>query len=269
MPLKRRLGRLAVIGLGVVGLLAAGLFGLIGYDTAFGRQATAYINVSFAAADGTPLHAYQALPTGPGPHPALLMIHEWWGLTEAIIHKADLMAEAGYAVLAVDTYRGASTDLVPRALFLRLTVPEARVLADLQAAYDYLAAQPAVDAGRVGVLGYCYGGGMALSYATQNPALAATVVYYGSLITDPAGFGALAQTGGPLLGIFGEDDRQIPVAEVRAFEQALTTAGIEHQVTVYPGVGHAFVQPDTLAVPGPAQDAWAETLAFLERHLQP
>jgi carboxymethylenebutenolidase len=126
-----------------------------------------------------------------------------------------------------------------------------------------------VDPDRIGVLGYCFGGGMALAYATRQSALAATVVYYGSLITDPAGFGALTQTRGPVLGIFGEEDQQIPVREVRAFEQALSAAGIEHQVTIYPGVGHAFVQPKALAVPGPAQDAWAETLAFLDRHLTP
>jgi carboxymethylenebutenolidase len=245
------------------------VFGLIGYDAVFGAQAADYANASFPARDGTALHAYLAQPSGPGPHPALLMIHEWWGLNDAIVHKADLLAEAGYAVLAVDTYRGATTGSVPRALFLRLTVPEARVMDDLQAAFDYLAAQPAVNPDRIGVLGYCYGGGMALAYATRQPALAATVVYYGSLITDPAGLGALAETGGPVLGIFGEEDQQIPVRQVRAFEQALSAAGIEHQVTVYPGVGHAFVQPGTLAVPGPAQDAWAETLAFLDRHLAP
>lgn len=244
------------------------LAGIIAAEVAFGRQAKNFATVSFPSADGVTLVGYLQQPSGLGPFPAIIMVHEWWGLTEDLIEKANQMAAQGYVVLAPDTYRGQATRLIPRAFWLRRNAPTDRALQDLQAAYAYLLTQPQVDRRRVAILGYCYGGGLALQYSTRNPDLAATVVYYGDLITNPGDFGALAQTKGPLLGVFGANDGQVPVREVEDFKAALSTAGIRHQITVYPGVGHAFVTAKAMALPGPAQDAWREGLLFLETHLK-
>lgn len=250
-------------------ILVLGVAGVIAVDSAFGESATAFTNVTYTADDGTTLHGYLAEPEGEGPFPGVLMVHEWWGLRPEIIEKADKLAEEGYVVLAPDTYRGATTTLVPRAIFLRVTVPEDRVDADMQAAFDYLAGRDNVDGERIGSVGFCYGGGVTLRHGINNPQIAATVNLYGDTVSDPTAFGALLnEDAGPVLGIFGEDDQQIPVSEVNAFEATLAEAGIAHTVTIYPGVGHAFVQPDTIAAGGPALEAWEQIIAFFAANLQ-
>jgi carboxymethylenebutenolidase len=249
-----------VLGIGVVALVVG--------DALMGSQATDVTNVTFTAADGTILHGYLAQPADAGVYPAVLMVHEWWGLNAEIVEMADTLAEEGYVVLAPDTYRGSAASTVPGALYLRLNVPEERVDSDMQAAFSYLAALENVDAARIGVMGFCYGGGVALRHAVLNPAIAATINLYGDTIADATGFGALRESGRPILGIFGEDDNQIPVAEVEAFETALTGADIPHEVTIYPGVGHAFVNPEAIAEAGAAQEAWAQILAFLDANLR-
>jgi carboxymethylenebutenolidase len=262
--LKRILITIVVLVIVSIVLLA----GIVWAEASFGQSAQDFSNVSFTAADGTTLVGYLQAPNGTGPFPTVIMVHEWWGLSASIVEKANQMAAQGYVVFAPDTYRGQATRLIPRALWLRLNTPEDRVLADLQAAYEYLLTQPQVDRQRLAILGFCYGGGMALRYGTLNPDLAATIIFYGDPITNPANLGAIAQTRGPVLGIFAAQDQQIPVAEVEAFKNALAQAGVRHQVTIYPGVGHAFVQPDTMAQPGAAQDAWRETLAFLDANVK-
>ncbi len=269
MKALKILGRIALILLGVIALAALVLAGVIAGDSLFGQRAADFTNTTFTAPDGTAVDAYLALPDGPGPHPAVLMVHEWWGINAEIAELADRMAEEGYVVLAPDTYRGRTTRLIPRAIYLRVTVDEARVDGDMLAAYEHLAGLPEVDAERIGVLGFCYGGGVALRHGTLNPAIAATINLYGDRIIDPAGFGMLLEPGaGPVLGIFGEVDPSIPLAEVEAFEAALAGAGIVHTVTVYPGMGHAFVQPDALNEPGAPRDAWEQMVAFLDEHVK-
>jgi carboxymethylenebutenolidase len=256
--------RILIALLLIAALLLAGVFAVVALDSVFGAKATDFTNVTYTAADGTTLHGYLAQPPGTGPFPAVLMVHEWWGLNDEITEMAEKLAAQGYVVLAPDTYRGQTTSQVPRALFLRLTTPADRVDADMQAAFDYVAALDTVDADRIAVMGFCYGGGVALRHGISNPALAATINLYGDTVSDPAAFGALLEpTAGPVLGIFGADDAQIPVEEARAFEGALNLAGIVSTVTIYPGVGHAFVNAETIAAGGAAADAWAQILAFL------
>jgi carboxymethylenebutenolidase len=167
-------------------------------------------------------------------------------------------------VLAPDTYRGNLATTVPGALYLRITTPADRVDADMQAAFDYLAAQPNVDPARVGVMGFCYGGGVALRHAIDNGQIAGTINLYGDTVDEPAAFGALLTSGRSVLGIFGERDQQIPVSEVEAFEQALDEANIPHEVTIYPEMPHAFVNPAGITAGGAPADAWAQILAYWE-----
>lgn len=241
------------------------LVGVVVFDDLFGTDATAYTNVQYEAEDGTVLNAYLALPDGEGEFPAVLMVHEWWGLNGEIVELADRMAEEGYVVLAPDTYRGPSTAQIPRALYLRLSIPEERVDSDMMVAFDYLTNLPEVDAENVAVIGFCYGGGVALRHGIQNSEIDVTINLYGDTLSDASAFGALmGDNAGSVLGIFGGVDPSIPLEEVEAFEQAMAEAGVEHRVTIYDQMGHAFVQPDAISEPGQAQEAWQEILDYLD-----
>lgn len=253
-------------------LAAAGLFllaGLLVWDTLFPSQhVNDFANVTFSGPGGITLQGYLARPDSPDESgPAVLLVHEFFGLNEDIVKKADLMAERGYTVLAADAYRGKTTRLIPRAIFLVLTTPVNQISADLTAGFDYLANQPEVDPERIGAVGFCFGGTQIMRLATQEPDLAAAVIFYGSgPLSDPEELGVMGQ-GGPVLGIYGETDMNIPLDEVEAFKNAMDARGIENTVTVYPGVGHAFVNTESIQQAGPAQQAWNQMLAFLENSL--
>ena len=255
-------------GLGLSVLLIALLAGSIAYDAWFGRHSTEFTNVSFPGQDGTTLHGYLALPDGPGPQPAVLLIHEWWGLNEGILVLADALAAEGYVVLAADAYRGQLTRQVPRALWLRLTIPETQVRTDLDDALDYLLAQGEVDPARVATMGFCFGGGESLQLGLrQSERLAVTILYYGSVVTEIEALRPLRDQQG-VLGIFGAEDQQIFVEDVLEFETALNSLAIANEVTIYEGVGHAFLSEDNFEEPGTAGDAWQQTLEFLATNLQ-
>lgn len=258
----------------LLGLAAALLIVVVAFaafmmaDAFAGSSAASVSNTTFTAADGTEVVAYLAQPEEEGTYPAVIMVHEWWGLNAEIVEMAEKLAAEGYVVLAPDTYRGRVADTVPGAIALRVSAPVERVNADMQAAYDYLAGLPGVDPTRIAVMGFCYGGGVALRHALENPAIRATINLYGDTVDTPDGFGELLTSGSPVLGIFGEQDAQIPVAEVKAFEAALGQTDIPHTVTIYPGVGHAFVNPETIAAGGAAAEAWAQILEFLDGSLR-
>jgi carboxymethylenebutenolidase len=255
---------LAVLLLALV--LTLGTLLSIPVDTYLNRNRVA--ELTNALTDGpTPVRMYIARPEGEGPHPAVVMIHEFWGLNEALISKADLLATEGYLVVAPDTLRGTTTNFLLKALWHTISTPDARVVEDLDAVMGHLAARGDVDAERVVVMGFCYGGGKALAFALARPEVpAGTGVFYGSLSNDSA---ALARLRGPVLGIFGETDDLIPVAEVRAFEVALATAGTPHRVEVFPGVGHAFVtSAEGIAGEVVQAEAWGIFTEWLAELLQ-
>ncbi len=240
------------------------LVGSIAVDALLGRDRVEQLtNTAIVGPDGQQIRAYVARPDAPGDYPGVVMIHEFFGLRPSIVEKAEALADEGYVVVAPDTYRGRSTGWIPRAIFLRVTLPMARVVADLDAAFDWLAGQPDVDPERIAVMGFCYGGDAALQYSLAHPRAAGTGIFYGSLVTDPA---ELQRLPGPVLGIFGAEDASIPLSEVNAFQVALDAAGIPNQITVYPGVGHAFVTGiDAIRAGGAPGAAWAEFLAWLEQ----
>lgn len=251
----------------VIGVLLVAVVGVVVGDSQAFEMAGDVTNVEYPAADGTTLVGYLAQPEAASePRPAVLMVHEWWGLNAEIAEMADILAEQGYVVLAPDTYRGRVATTVPGALALRISADKARVDSDMQAAFDYLASLPNVDATRIAVMGFCYGGGVALRHGVANAEIVATINLYGDTIDDPVDFGALLTNGRPVLGIFGAEDAQIPVSEANAFDAALDAAGIPNEVTIYPGVGHAFVNPHTIDE-GAARDAWAQITAFLADNL--
>lgn len=259
------------IALGLVGTFV-GLILIIllwaGYDAAFGMKTSDYTNVTYTAPDGTELIGYLAVPEGEGPHPAVLLIHEWWGLNEGIVILADALAEEGYVVLAPDAYRGRVTDLFFRAIWLRLGTPQEQIFTDVDAALDYLTSLEEVDADRVASMGFCFGGGQSLQLGMrQSERISNTIIYYGTVVNDPEKLEAL-RASSPVLGVFGADDQSIPTAEVLEFEAALNTLDIPNEITIYEGVGHAFLTEENYNQDGTAGDAWQQTLTFLEENLK-
>lgn len=227
-------------------------------------------NLTWTGPEGE-LHAYVAVPdVGSGPFPLVVMIHEFWGLDAATIGKAELLAEDGYVVVAPDLMRGHATRWLPTAIWQTLRTPDERVRADLDAlltaaAAGAVAPEVAVDLDRLAVMGFCFGGRMSLRYGLERPAVRAVGVFYGNVTGDAE---ALARLGGPVLGVFGAEDGSIPLDEVAAFERGLAAAGIDHDVRVFDGVGHAFVTTVEAIARDPVQgEAWALLRDFLRRTL--
>jgi carboxymethylenebutenolidase len=202
-----------------------------------------------------------------GKHPGIVMIHEWWGLNDNIKEMARQMASEGYVVLAVDLYHGQVTNDSSKAQTLATSVgnnPD-DAIKNLKAAVSYLRNSSSVDSGKVGSLGWCFGGGWSLQLAL-NEKMNATALYYGRPVTDPK---VLSVIKWPVLGVFGGADQSIPVEQVNAFKQALDKDGIQNEIHIYPGVGHAFANPSgPNYAPNETKDAWQKTLAFFDAHLK-
>ena len=141
--------------------------------------------VSFPSGSET-ISGYLAVPEGGGKKPAIVVIHEWWGLNDFVKGKADGFAKQGYVALAPDLYRGKVAEDGDTAHQLMRGMPNDRALRDMKAAVAYLRSRPEVDGARIGVVGWCMGGGLALDLAVAEPTLAGAVMYYGHLMTDPA-----------------------------------------------------------------------------------
>jgi carboxymethylenebutenolidase len=246
------------------------VFAVTAVGTVFAQDpmAPAKPNVSFPGPGGITLQGYLSLPAGSGPAPGVLMVHEWWGLNRDITLLADALAKEGYVVLAADAFRGSVAQTPADAMKQVSGTPREQVAADLDAALGVLRSHARVDPKRVASLGFCFGGTQSMFMGTRNPELAAVVIFYGSgPIADVNQLGSMREAG-PVLGIYGEQDTNIPVAQVRSFESALRAKGVEHTITVYPGVGHAFVKSSTYRDGGTAEKAWRQMLAFLRQTLK-
>lgn len=205
----------------------------------------------------------EAPPAGRGDYPGVVMIHEWWGLNDHIRAQAKELAGEGYRVLAVDLFGSvATTSDAARAQVGSLD--QAKALENLKAAEKYLRER---GSQKIASLGWCFGGGQSLQLATAaGETLDATIVYYGNLPTDER---KLRNIRWPVLGIFGETDQSISTTSVAKFGETLTRLGIPNSIHVYPGVGHAFANPSNAGfAPAETADAWAQTLAFLEKNLK-
>ncbi len=223
--------------------------------------------VTYAQAGGKPVHGYLARPKeAKGNLPALVVIHEWWGLNDNIRSMTRRLAGEGYQALAVDLYGGATADNPDAAMKLMNGVMANRAPAadNLKQAVAYLKGK---GAKKIGVVGWCFGGGWSLQTALLAPSdVDATVIYYGHLETDPA---KLAVLKSPVIGFFGAEDKSIPVDGVHAFEAELRKEGKPVEVHVYDGAGHAFANPSGGSYrPEAARDAWQRTTAFFAKYLK-
>ncbi|WP_299755203.1 dienelactone hydrolase family protein [uncultured Chloroflexus sp.] len=261
----RRLSRVLGWIVGVIVVVVAGLALSIPLDALIGAGRVEALTNTVIPGPAGPIRAFVAEPTTPGPHPAVIMIHEWWGLRPDIIEKATALAADGYVVIAPDTFRGASTTWIPRAIYQVSTTPPEQVQADLDAVFAWLTARPDVLADRIAVMGFCYGGRTSLLYTLHNPAVAATGIFYGMADVAPE---ALRQIRGPVLGIFGGADASIPLSEVEQLERNLTAAGVDTRFTVFPGQPHAFVGGmEAINAGGAPGEAWQLLRAFLTEAL--
>lgn len=173
--------------------------------------------------------------------PAIVVIHEWWGLNDWVKEQAQRFADQGYVTLAIDLYRGKVATTPEEAHEIMRGVPEDRANRDLLAAVSYLKSLKNVDAGRIGGIGWCMGGGYAFDLAVLEPTLKAVVINYGHLASDND---TLQKIHASVLGIFGAKDRGIPVDSVREFEKQMKGLGKDVEVVIYPDAGHAFENPN-------------------------
>ena len=203
--------------------------------------------------------------------PAVVMIHEWWGLNENIKNMAESLAKEGYVVLAVDLYNGqvANTTESAQNLVSKVRENPSESINNLQHAVRYLASLENVNSSKIASLGWCFGGGQSLQLALNTEPeypLSATIIYYGNLVSDQE---SISKIKWPILGIFGDQDKSIPVQTVKQFEEGLNANGITNEIYIYKGVGHAFANPsgDNYA-PQETQDAWEKTVSFLKKYLK-
>jgi carboxymethylenebutenolidase len=224
--------------------------------------------VSYKSGDET-VQGVLYTPAGKGPFPALIVIHEWWGMNDWVKEQASKLADQGYESLAVDLYRGKVATTPDMAHELMRGVPEDRAKRDLHAAFEFLQSQPSVKKDRIGAIGWCMGGGYSLDVALQEPTLAADVINYGHLATDQA---TLKNVNAPILGLFGALDQGITPDDVHKFEAAMKQAGKKVEIKIYDDAGHAFENPDNKNKPGyrpeDAADAWKRTTSFLAENLK-
>ena len=210
--------------------------------------------------------AYLSLPKGAEPPlPAVVVVHEWWGLNQHIKHWSDRLAEAGYAALAVDLYGGKTATTPDEAMALMKAVDDAAATKILLAAYRRLADDPKVKAQKRASIGWCFGGKWSLELALAAPDLDAAVVYYGHVETSPE---RLTKLEAPLLAIFGNEDEGIPPKMVDTFEFGLEQAGRKKYTIKRYDAKHAFANPSSGRYDQPAAtEAWGEVQTFLRSHL--
>jgi len=224
--------------------------------------------VVYGRVAGQPVSGYLVRPSAAtGPLPGLIVIHEWWGLNDNVRAEAARLAAQGYVVLAVDLYRGKVATEPREAMKLSQWLTTNADLAEdnLHDAYAYLDRVEAAP--RIGTIGWCLGGRWSLRAALILPdKIDATVIYYGTVKVDEADLARLQM---PVLGLFGSNDRVVPVATVRAFEAAMKRQGKNLDLHIYDGADHAFANPSGTAYePVAAEDAWRRTTAFLRENLQ-
>ena len=228
---------------------------------ALGPRTVTYIS------DGHAVHGLLYELAGKGVHPAIVVVHEWWGLDGWIKEQAQQLANEGYVALAVDLYDGKVTTNPAVARQLDMGLDPKVATANVVAAAKYLAAQKNVNAKRIGAVGWCMGGGYAALLAVHDPHLRAVAINYGELPTSRA---EMARIHAAVLGIFGGKDPVVTPQSVSAFEQTMHSLHKRIEVKTYADAGHAFENPDNQRGyrAADAKDAQARMRAFFARELK-
>jgi carboxymethylenebutenolidase len=220
----------------------------------------------YADVDENLVYGYFAFPSDMiEPLPAIILIHDWWGLNEDTRASADQLASEGYMVLAIDLYSGKTYESADEARVQTISVLEKQdaVVENIRQALEFL---DAADAPLVGTAGWGFGGSWSLNAAVLFPGqVAASAVMYGQMITDQE---RLRPINAPILALFGANDRAVPVATTEAFSEAMQLLRKPADVHVYPGAGHAFADPRRSGYDQKiADDAWTRLLTFFAENL--
>jgi carboxymethylenebutenolidase len=214
--------------------------------------------------NGSTTEGYLATPSA-GKGPGVLVIQEWWGLVQHIKNVCDRFAAEGFSALAPDMYHGQTASEPDGAgkLFMALNIGQAEK--DLRGAATFLAQYSSTP--KIGAVGFCMGGQLALFAATLNPSVGACVNFYGIHPNVKPDYSKLS---GPVLGLFAEKDAFVTPTAARAVDVAIKGAGKSSEIHIYPNVDHAFFndeRPDAYNKAA-AGDAWRRTLEFFRKHLR-
>jgi carboxymethylenebutenolidase len=239
------------------------------------------VSIPLPGSDGASLRGALAVPPpaehGDGPFPGVVVLHETFGLNDDIRRIATRFAANGYVAIAPDLFSHGNRALCLSRVLLAGVSDAAmqQTLADVDAARQHLAQHPKVDGDRIGVAGFCLGGGFALLFGTKG-AVRAAAVNYGAVPKDASALTGVC----PVVASYGGRDERF-AAQGRRLEQHLIGLGVAHDVKVYDGAGHSFLSYDNapawlLKLPSPmhvgyseadAEHAWARMLAFFAEHV--
>jgi carboxymethylenebutenolidase len=227
-------------------------------------------DVKYPSADGVGLSAYLTHPKRDGEHPAVMVIHPWSGIDEHTRDVGRRLAKAGYVALVPDLLArlGGTSSFASReaAIAAGRKLDDDMITNDLNGAVNYLKRQSFVYANRVGVIGFCWGGGKALLFTTRSKDLAAAVIYYGN---NPQNLEDVKNITAPVLGHYGEADKRI-TSGVPKLNDAMEKYGKSFEYKIYAGAPHSFNSDDNPRSyrEEAAKEAWAKTLEFFKKHLQ-
>ena len=222
-------------------------------------MATESETLEFKANGGTGT-GYLSRPISAGPHPGVIVIQEWWGLNANIKGIADRIAAEGYIALAPDLYHGQVGAEPDEAQKLMMAMSREQAMEDLNGAVAALDARGDVDSWKIGVSGFCMGGGLALALAMENPKIRVCAPFYG---LPMGGIEGVKNIKGSVLGFYGAQDAHITPARVEELRSALKAAGIEHEIVIYPDADHAFFNNTSPAFhASSAADAWTHLMDF-------
>lgn len=218
------------------------------------------------ASNGSTAQGYLARAAA-GSGPGIVVLQEWWGLVDHIRAVADRLSGEGFTALAPDLYHGDSTTSPDAAGRMMMALDIERAARDVQGAVDYLLGLDCVQGEKVGVVGFCMGGQLALSAACSCPRVGACVDFYGVHPNVALDFSCLEA---PVLGLFAENDGFVTPDVARKLQSDLEAAGKKVEFHIYPGVGHAFFndsRPDAYDATA-AKDAWSRLLMHFGEHLR-
>lgn len=272
---RREFMQKALLITGSLAVAQASLYSF-GLPSAYGAQvdpddpALTSADVKFASTDGAVIGSYLTSPKGDVARPAVMVIHAWDGINDHTRDVARRLAKAGYVALAPDllSREGGTSSFASReaAIAAGRKLDNEMIVRDLNGGINYLKGHRFVGANKIGVIGFCWGGGKALLFTTRSKDLAASVIYYG---TNPSKLEDVKNITAPVLGHYGEEDERI-TSEVPKLDEAMKRYGKSFAYKVYPGAPHGFnsdTSPQNYREDA-AKEAWARTLEFFKKHLQ-